>query len=122
MPARFAAILAIGLAAGLLSGVFGIGGGIIIVPALILLLKFTPESAVATSLGALLLPVGLLAVREYHRQGMVDWGAAAALGLGILVSSWVGARLVISSPAGLWLPRAFGVLLILVGLRFCFKN
>ena len=122
MMARILAIFLVGAMAGLLSGVFGIGGGIIIVPALVLLFGFKPESAVATSLGALLLPVGIFAVLEYHRHGLVEWKAAAALALGITLSSWLGARLVAAAPAGLWLPRAFGLLLIVVGFRFLFKS
>ncbi len=122
MIARLLAIFAIGALGGLLSGVFGVGGGIIIVPSLMLLFSFKPEGAVATSLGALLLPVGIFAVLEYHRHGLVDWKAAGALAAGMTLSSWFGARLVTAIPASLWLPRAFGVLLIVVGFRFLFKS
>jgi uncharacterized membrane protein YfcA len=122
MIARMLAIFAIGATAGLLSGVFGIGGGIIIVPALVLLFSFKPEAAVATSLGALLLPVGIFAALEYHRHALVDWRAAAALAVGMTITSWFGAKLVAAAPAGVWLPKAFGVLLIVVGFRFLFKS
>lgn len=114
-------IFLIGLAAGLLSGIFGVGGGIVIVPALVLLFKYTPESAVATSLGTLLPPVGLLAVLQYHQKGLVHWGAVTALALGYICSSWVGARIVTQTSVEHWHSRAFGVLLIVVGCRFLLK-
>jgi len=72
-------LLAVGLGAGVISGMFGVGGGIVIVPALVALLKFDQKLAVGTSLGALLLPVGAGAVLEYHAAGLLDVGAAAAV-------------------------------------------
>ena len=64
--------LAIGLGAGVLSGLFGIGGGIVIVPALLFFAKMSPATATGTSLGALLLPVGALGAWEYYRNGNLD--------------------------------------------------
>ena len=61
--------LAIGVIAGILSGLFGIGGGIVIVPALLLITRMKPETAVGTSLGSLLLPVGALGAYRYYRDG-----------------------------------------------------
>ena len=121
-PMRLAAILFIGLVAGLLSGVFGIGGGLVIVPALVLGFNFSQMQAVATSLAGLLLPVGFFAVMEYHRRDLVDWRAAGLIALGITVGAWLSARYVTTSPGiTLWLPRAFGALLIGVGLRFLLR-
>ncbi|MBI3792656.1 MAG: TSUP family transporter, partial [Gemmatimonadetes bacterium] len=68
-------LVAIGLVAGILSGIFGVGGGIIIVPALLFLVRMSPQAAVGTSLGALLAPVGLLAAISYARAGQLDRGA-----------------------------------------------
>ena len=119
---RLAAILFIGLVAGLLSGVFGIGGGLVIVPALVLGFNFSQMQAVATSLAGLLLPVGFFAVMEYHRRDLVDWRAAGLIALGITVGAWLSARYVTTSPGiTLWLPRAFGALLIGVGVRFLLR-
>ncbi len=106
----------IGLGSGVLSGVFGIGGGIVIVPSLILLMGLTVRQAVGTSLAALLLPVGILGVLEYARAGEVDVRLAVVLALGLLVGVYVGARIGLGLPAEL-VQRGFGVLLIVVGIR-----
>jgi uncharacterized membrane protein YfcA len=106
----------IGLAGGVLSGLFGIGGGLIIVPALILLLGMTPKQAAGTSLAALLLPVGILGAIEYWRAGYIDVRLALLLAVGILIGAFIGARLAIGLPNEL-IQRAFGVLLVVVGVR-----
>lgn len=105
-----------GLAGGVLSGIFGIGGGLIIVPGLILLLNMTVKQAAGTSLAALLLPVGILGALEYWRAGHINVPIAALLAVGLLVGAFIGARLAIGLPGEL-VQRAFGVLLVLVGIR-----
>jgi len=109
----------IGLLAGVLSGLFGIGGGIIIVPMLVLVVGLTTTQAAGTSLAALLLPVGALGALEYWRGGFVDLGFAAILAVGLLVGAYLGARLGISLPVEV-VQRGFGVLLVIVGIRFIF--
>jgi len=109
----------IGLLAGVLSGLFGIGGGIVIVPLLVLVVGLTTTQAAGTSLAALLLPVGALGALEYWRGGFVDLGFAALLAVGLLVGAYLGARLGISLPVEV-VQRGFGVLLIIVGVRFVF--
>ena len=84
--------LAIGLAAGLLSGLFGIGGGILIVPALLIVGRMSPLTATGTSLGALLLPVGALGAWQYYKNGHVDVRASLLIALGLLVGAYFGAR------------------------------
>lgn len=106
----------LGLIGGVLSGLFGIGGGLVIVPGLILLGGMTPKQAAGTSLAALLLPVGIFGAIEYWRGGYVDVQIAALLALGILIGAFIGARVAIGLPNEL-IQRAFGVLLVLVGLR-----
>jgi uncharacterized membrane protein YfcA len=113
MPAALVALT--GLAAGVLSGLFGIGGGVIIVP-LLLLLGFTVQQAAGTSLAALLLPVGLLGAIQYWQAGQVNVLHAGLLAIGLLLGAFLGARLGLSLPAEV-VQRAFGVLLVLVGLR-----
>lgn len=108
--------VAIGLAAGLLSGVFGIGGGILIVPALLLLARMSPATATGTSLGALLLPVGALGAWQYYRNGHVDVRASLLLALGLLVGAYFGAIFAQGlDPATA--KRAFAVLLLVVAVR-----
>jgi uncharacterized membrane protein YfcA len=106
----------IGLVGGVLSGLFGIGGGLVIVPALILLAGMTAKQAAGTSLAALLLPVGILGAMEYWRAGHVNVQMALLVAVGLLVGAFIGARLAVGLPNEL-LQRAFGVLLLLVGLR-----
>lgn len=109
--------LGIGTMAGLLSGLFGIGGGIVIVPMLAMLLKFPTSKAVGTSLAAMLLPVGIMAVIKYARAGEVDFKVATAIGVAIFVMAGVGAAIGINV-GSVWINRGFGVLLLLVGLKF----
>ena len=80
-------LLAVGLAAGVLSGMFGIGGGVIIVPALIFLMKMKPLEAIATSLAALIPPVGLLGAYEYYRNGNIRIGSAALVAAGLFAGA-----------------------------------
>lgn len=108
--------LAIGLAAGVLSGLFGIGGGILIVPMLLLLAKMEPTTATGTSLGALLLPVGFLGALEYYRNGSVNVQASLLLAAGLFVGAWFGARYALTLPP-VALKRAFSVFLVLVAAR-----
>ena len=68
-------LLLVGLIAGILSGLVGVGGGIIMVPALVLLLGFTQKQAQGTSLGIMLLPVGILAVLQYYKQGYINFNS-----------------------------------------------
>lgn len=107
------AFIAIGLGAGVLSGLFGIGGGIVIVPALIFFAKMQPITATGTSLGALLLPVGALGAYEYYKRGNINIGASLWTALGLLLGAWVGARLA-QELSPLQLRRAFALFLLVV--------
>ncbi len=110
-------VLGLGLTAGLLSGMFGIGGGTIIVPALMLLVGFSIKMANGTSLAALLLPVGLLGAIEYYRQGQVNIIAAICLIIGLFIGAYFGAKITIALPE-LMVKRAFGVLLLVLAIRY----
>jgi uncharacterized membrane protein YfcA len=109
--------LIIGAVAGTLAGLFGIGGGIVIVPMLIIFLKFAPSKAIGTSLAAMLLPVGILAVMKYAKAGDVDFKIATAMAFGIFVMAFVGAHIGLSAGGNL-VSRGFGVLLLIVGFKF----
>lgn len=111
--------VAIGLCAGVLAGMFGIGGGIVIVPALILLAKFPPQVATGTSLAMFLLPVGALGAYTYWREGHVKVTAALLLALGLFLGSPLGAKIALSM-SQLALKRSFAVLLLLVAVRLWF--
>jgi uncharacterized membrane protein YfcA len=111
--------LVIGLLAGVLSGVFGIGGGVVIVPALIFLAGVAPITATGTSLGALLLPVGALGAYEYYRKGHLQIGAALWIALGLFLGAWLGAKLA-HHLSPVQLRRAFAVFLVLMAGRMWF--
>ena len=111
--------VAIGLAAGLLSGLFGIGGGIIIVPLLLLLTKMEPTTAAGTSLMALLLPVGALAAWEYQKNGHVNVVGGLLIALGLFVGAYFGAKVGLSlNPTTT--KRVFAVFLVLISARIWF--
>ncbi len=108
-------LLLIGLLAGILSGLFGIGGGLIIVPGLVYILGFTMHKATGTSLAVLLPPIGIVAVMTYYRQGNVDLKAAALIAAALVVGAWLGSLLAhrLTGPA---LRMAFGLFVVGMGV------
>lgn len=110
----------VGLAAGVLAGLFGVGGGILIVPALVLLADFPQKTALGTSLGALLLPVGLLGAYTYWQHGNLDVRASLLVALGLFFGAYGGARLahVIPGPV---LQRMFAVFMVLMAARLWYE-
>ena len=111
-----ALFLIIGLGAGVLSGLFGIGGGIVIVPALMLIGKMAPLQATGTSLGSLLLPVGALGAFEYYRRGHINIAASMWVALGLFAGAWFGAKLAHQIPQ-FYLKRLFAAFLVVVAAR-----
>ena len=91
-------ILLIGLLAGILSGLVGVGGGLIIVPSLIFFLGFTQHQAQGTSLGLLLLPVGILAVINYYNKGNVDIKVVAIMSVAFIAGGYLGSKLALRLP------------------------
>src|SRR4051812_35466171 len=88
----------IGLIAGMLSGLVGVGGGIIIVPALIFFVGFSQQEAQGTSLGLLLLPVGILAVLNYYNKGYIDIKVVFIMAIAFVIGGWVGSKLAVTLP------------------------
>ncbi len=113
-PASSLTLLLIGLIAGILSGFFGIGGGVVIVPSLIYFLGFSQHKATGTSLAVLLPPIGLMAVLEYYRHGDVDLRAALFVALASLIGAGVGAILA-NKFSGPVLKLGFGVFVVVMG-------
>ena len=109
----------IGLAAGILSGLIGIGGGIIIVPALVLILGFSQQEAQGTSLGLLLLPVGILAVMNYYKQGFIDVKVVGIMCVTFVVGGWLGSKLSLSLPQET-IKKVFAVVLLLIAGKMLF--
>src|SRR5512136_3218573 len=110
-------LILVGLTAGIFAGLFGIGGGIIIVPALILLAGFPLVRATGTSLAAILLPVGILGVVAYYRAKIIDLRASAYLAAGLLTSVVVGAWLANTLPGDL-MRKFFALFCLYVGWNF----
>ena len=114
-------ILLIGLIVGIFSGIIGLGGGILFIPALVWLLGMSQHKAQGTSLGALLAPVGILAFIEYYRKGNADIRVAALLAVGFFVGGYFGAAGA-QYISDIWLRRIFAVTLVLVGGRMLFER
>ncbi len=110
-------LLLLGLAAGVLSGMFGVGGGTLIVPGLTMLLGFDIKTATGTSLAALLLPFSIMAVLEYYRAGHINVLAALLIVTGMFIGSVFGAKVTLSLPE-IYVKRAFGMYMVLIGAKY----
>jgi uncharacterized membrane protein YfcA len=109
-------LVMIGLFAGMLSGLIGVGGGIIIVPALIYFLGFTQYEAQGTSLGLLLLPIGILAVINYYNKGYIDMKVVGIMTIAFIIGGWLGSKLALSiSEAAL--KRIFAIVLFYTAFK-----
>jgi uncharacterized membrane protein YfcA len=116
---HIAALMGLGIVAGLTSGLIGIGGGIIIVPVLVLFFGFSQQLAQGTTLALMVPPLGAFAAWTYSRQGYVDVTTALLICFGFLVGSLLGADLALRLPTEV-LTRIFGAILVAVGLRMLF--
>lgn len=108
--------LILGLAAGALSGLMGIGGGIIIIPTLVLFFKFSQLQAQGTTLALLLPPIGILAFMVYYKQGYVDFRAALFICIGFLIGGLFGAKAAVGL-SNVVVQRLFGILLFMASLK-----
>ncbi len=114
-------LLLLGLAAGVLSGLIGIGGGIIIVPALVLLFGFSQKMAQGTTLATLIPPVGLLAAYAYYREGAIDVRAALWIAAGFVVGGFFGAKLAVMLSTSV-LTKVFAIILVVIAVRMWFTT
>lgn len=112
-------LIIIGVAAGMLSGLVGIGGGIIIVPALVYILGFSQKNAQGTSLGLLLLPVFIVSLLYYYKAGYVNIKAIPFLAIGFLVGGYFGSKLALALP-DLTVKKIFAILMIIVAIKMLF--
>jgi len=109
-------LILVGLAAGVLSGMVGVGGGIIVVPALVLLLGFSQHEAQGTSLGLLLLPVGILAVINYYNKGYIDLKVVGIMSIAFIAGAWLGSKLSLSLPQDT-VKKIFAIVLFYTAFR-----
>jgi uncharacterized protein len=114
--AQIIGFLALGLFAGIISGLIGIGGGIVIVPTLVFLFHFSQHRAQGTTLALLVPPIGILAAWAYYRQGYVDLKVAALICAGFVIGGLLGAK-VATSLSNAMLEKVFGVALLLISLK-----
>jgi uncharacterized membrane protein YfcA len=112
-------LLGIGLVAGVFAGMFGIGGGLIIVPALLLIVKLKEAEAIGTSLAALIPPVGLLGAIEYYNNGYVNIRYAALVAAGLFVGAYFGAKITTSLPPEV-IRRIYAGFLFVIAARMMF--
>lgn len=112
-------LILIGLAAGMLSGLVGVGGGIIIVPAMVYALAFSQKAAQGTSLGLLMLPVGILAVWQYHKQGYVDFKIIGFVAIGFVAGSFLGSKISLGL-SDEKLKKVFAIIMLLLALKMLF--
>ena len=115
------AYIVLGLVAGVMSRLIGIGGGIIVVPALVFLFGFSQHSAQGTTIALMVPPIGILAAWEYYKSGMVDITAAAVICIGFVVGGYFGAKLAIGLPK-YYLETFFGLALLLISLKMLFAK
>ncbi|MEN6474120.1 MAG: sulfite exporter TauE/SafE family protein [Syntrophaceae bacterium] len=115
----YGALLGLGLLAGILSGLIGIGGGVIIVPALVLLFGFSQHMAQGTTLALLVPPIGILGAWAYYHQGYVDLRTAAIICAGFFIGSLLGANLA-TGLSNVVLEKIFGIALLAIALKMIF--
>ncbi|HNY15569.1 MAG TPA: sulfite exporter TauE/SafE family protein [Bacteroidales bacterium] len=112
-------IIVIGIITGVMAGMLGIGGAIIMIPALVYFLGFSQQMAQGTSLAVMLPPIGIIATYNYWKAGQVDLKVALILAVMFLVGSFFGSKLALTVPQAV-LKKIFGVLLLLVAARMLF--
>ncbi len=110
------ALIIIGIAAGVLSGMFGVGGGIIIVPALVFFLGMTQHQAQGTSLGLMLLPIGILAAWNYYKSGNLNIKYGLIIAGAFVLGGYFGSKISLSLDQVL-VKRIFGFLMLAVALK-----
>lgn len=114
-------LLFVGLLAGVISGFLGIGGGIIIIPALVYLLGYSQQNAQGTSLGLLLPPIGILAVLNYHKAGFVNIKAAAIMCVTFIIGSYFSSKVAVELPEAM-MKKIFGVFLLFYALKLFWER
>ena len=114
-------LIVIGLLAGILSGLVGVGGGILMIPLLIMFLGLTQHQAQGTALFAMLPPIGILAAMNYYKEGFVKWEYAAVMALTFVVGGYFGSKLSISLPDQT-VRKVFGVIMLIGAIKLIFSK
>lgn len=112
-------LIIIGFATGILGGMVGVGGGVILVPALVFILGFSQLDAQGTSLALIMFPVGLLAVIQYYKQGHVNFNIVFLLAIGFVIGSFLGSKISMSIPQQT-VRRIFATLMLVIAIKMLF--
>lgn len=113
-------IILLGLIAGIFSGFIGLGGGVIVVPALVMFFGLSQHTAQGTTLAMMIPPIGLLAAWTYYQHGYIDLKIAGFLIIGFIFGGYFGAKLALILPKEI-MQKAFGFSIILIGIRMLIK-
>jgi uncharacterized protein len=114
-------LIVIGLMAGVFAGVFGVGGAIVMIPALVYFLGVDQHTAQGTSLAVMLPPIGLFAAYNYYKEGQVNIWFAVIIAISFMVGGYFGSKLALNLPETL-MKRIFAIFLILVALKLIFSK
>lgn len=114
-------LIFIGLLAGLMSGLVGVGGGILIIPLLIFFLGFTQHEAQGTALFAMLPPIGILAAINYYKQGFVKWEYAAVIALTFVLGGYIGSKISLNLSQNI-IQRIFGAIMLIGAIKLIFSK
>tara|TARA_B100000497_G_scaffold59182_1_gene67373 strand:- start:4742 stop:5116 length:375 start_codon:yes stop_codon:yes gene_type:complete len=118
-PTIIISLLIIGILAGILSGLIGVGGGVIMIPLLVFVLGYSQHAAQGTSLAVLAIPVTFIAAYNYYAEGYVSWKFALIIAIGFVVGGYFGSKLAISIDQSL-LKKIFGVILLIAAIKMFF--
>ncbi len=112
----FLILLAIGLAAGILSGIAGVGGGVIVIPALVFAMGMSQFEAQGTSLAMMIPPIGIMAAYNYYQDGYINWKYALVLAIFFVIGGYIGSKFILNIPQNL-VRKGFAIFIIMVGIK-----
>lgn len=112
-------LLVIGAITGVMAGMLGIGGGLVVIPALVMVMGMSQQSAQGTSLAMMLPPIGIIAAYNYYKAGYVDIRIALFLAIAFIIGSYFGSKIAVKLPTDV-LKKIFGVFLLLVAVKMLF--
>ncbi|PCJ27369.1 MAG: permease [Flavobacteriales bacterium] len=113
-------LVCIGIFAGIVSGMIGVGGGLIIVPSLVYILSFNQFGAQGTSIAAMLPPIGVMAAYNYHRADAINWKFALIIAVAFIIGGYIGSKVTISFISESVLKKIFGVLMLIGAIKMIF--
>lgn len=114
-------LIIIGLSAGILGGIAGVGGGVIVIPALIFFLGMSQFQAQGTSVAMMIPPIGLMAAYNYYQSGFINWKYALILAIFFVIGGYLGSKIVLQIPQAT-VKKGFAILLFITALQMFFTK